>query len=199
MSVFLSSGSPRISLSIRAASFAVKRSATLSATRIRAPAQQTCPWLNQVASTTPSTAASRSASSKTRKGDLPPSSSVSPLPVPAVARRISRPTSVEPVKATLSTPGWATSAAPVAPSPVTMFTTPAGRPTSAQISAKASAVSGVYSAGFSTTVLPAASAGATFQASISSGKFHGITCPQTPQGPCPGNSSAMSSAQPAWW
>ena len=64
---------------------------------------------------------------------------------------------------------------PVAPSPVTMFITPLGRPASRAISASASAVSGVYSAGFSTTVLPAASAGATFHASISSGKFHGMT------------------------
>ena len=37
-------------------------------------------------------------------GDLPPSSSDSFLPVPAVALRIARPTSVEPVKAILSTP-----------------------------------------------------------------------------------------------
>ena len=89
------------------------------------------------------------------------------LPLPAVALRIARPTSVEPVKAILSTPAWATIAAPVSPSPVTILTTPGGRPVSMQISAKASAVSGVYSAGFSTTVLPAASAGAIFQASIS--------------------------------
>ena len=93
-----------------------------------------------------------------------------------------RPTSVEPVKAILSTSGWSTSAAPVAPSPVTMLTTPGGRPTSWQSSAKASAVSDVYSAGFSTTVLPAASAGAIFQASISSGKFHGMIWPTTPTG-----------------
>ena len=59
---------------------------------------------------------------------------------------------------------------------------PGGSPASTQISAKASAVSGVYSAGFSTTVLPQASAGATFQASISSGKFQGMICPHTPTG-----------------
>jgi hypothetical protein len=67
-----------------------------------------------------------------------------------------------------------------------MFSTPFGSPASRLISAKRRAVSGVYSAGFSTTVFPAASAGATFQASISSGKFHGITCPQTPSGAIPG-------------
>ena len=63
-----------------------------------------------------------------------------------------------------------------------MLTTPGGSPASTQISAKASAVSGVNSAGFSTTVLPAASAGAIFHASISSGKFHGMIWPQTPTG-----------------
>ena len=33
-----------------------------------------------------------------------------------------------------------------------------------------------------TIVLPVASAGASFQANISSGKFHGIICPTTPTG-----------------
>ncbi len=50
------------------------------------------------------------------------------------------------------------------------------------ISARTSAVSGVDSAGLSTTVLPQASAGAIFQAAISSGKFHGMICPATPSG-----------------
>lgn len=63
-----------------------------------------------------------------------------------------------------------------------MFNTPGGRPASAESSANSSAVSEVNSAGFSTTVLPAASAGAIFQASISSGKFHGMICPITPIG-----------------
>ncbi|MNU03693.1 hypothetical protein D3C72_2478040 [compost metagenome] len=71
-------------------------------------------------------------------------------------------------------------AAPVSPSPVTILTTPLGRPTRSQISANRRAVSEVNSAGFSTTVLPAAKAGAIFQASISSGKFHGMIWPQTP-------------------
>ena len=45
-----------------------------------------------------------------------------------------------------------------------------------------SAVSGVSSAGLSTTVLPAASAGATFQAAIVSGKFQGTMSATTPRG-----------------
>ena len=93
-----------------------------------------------------------------------------------------RPTSVEPVKASLSMSSCATIKAPVWPSPVTMLTTPGGSPTSRVISANARAVRGVNSAGLSTTVLPAASAGAIFHASISSGKFQGMICPHTPTG-----------------
>ena len=63
-----------------------------------------------------------------------------------------------------------------------MLTTPGGRSACWQISANSSAVSGVVSAGLSTTVLPQASAGAIFQASISSGKFQGMTWPATPSG-----------------
>src|SRR5438552_3366470 len=77
--------------------------------------------------TIPSTAWSSAASSKTTFAALPPSSSVSRLPVPASSAMIALPTSVEPVKATLSTPGCLTSSAPVRPSPVTMLTTPGGR------------------------------------------------------------------------
>ena len=130
----------------------------------------------------PSTAWSTGASSNTMFAALPPSSRVNRFRVPATARAIARPTSVEPVNATLSTPGCSTSSRPVSPAPVTMFTTPGGRSACWQSCAKCSAVSGVVSAGLSTTVLPAASAGAIFQASISSGKFHGITCAATPIG-----------------
>ena len=42
--------------------------------------------------------------------------------------------------------------------------------------------SGVISAGFNTTVLPAASAGPIFQLVNMSGKFHGTICPTTPSG-----------------
>ncbi len=77
--------------------------------------------------------------------------------------------------------GASTSAAPVVPSPVTMLSTPLGRPASREISAKRRAVRGVYSAGLRTTVFPAARAGATFQASIRRGKFQGMIAPQTPK------------------
>jgi hypothetical protein len=55
-------------------------------------------------------------------------------------------------------------------------------PASSASSPKRSAVSGVCSAGFSTMVHPAASAGATFHAAISRGKFQGMICAATPTG-----------------
>ena len=55
-------------------------------------------------------------------GDLPPSSSVTRLSARPALAPISLPTSVEPVNAILSTPGWSTSAAPVSPSPVRTLT-----------------------------------------------------------------------------
>ena len=79
------------------------------------------------------------------------------------------PVATSPVSDTMRTAGWATSAAPtVEPRPSTRLNTPGGsRP--AASSANLRAVSGVCSDGFSTMVLPAAIAGATFQASIISG------------------------------
>ncbi len=197
MSTALSSGDPIRNVCMRARIFSNSRSATRSCTSNREPAQQTCPWLNHIPSTRPSTAESRSASSKTMNGLLPPSSSDSFFDVPAVALRIIRPTSVEPVNAILSMPGCSTIAAPVRPSPFTTFSTPLGSPISSAISANAIAVSGVYSAGLITTVQPAASAGATFHANISSGKFQGIICPTTPTGAYPTNSSSSNCAHPA--
>ena len=109
---------------MRSRTFAMSGSAMLSCISRREPAQQTCPWLNQMPSTRPSTALSRSASSKMMNGDFPPSSSDSLLWLVAVALRIARPTSVEPVNAIFATSGCFTRASPVEPSPVTMLTTP---------------------------------------------------------------------------
>ncbi len=83
--------------------------------------------------------------------------------LPVAPRTIARPVSVDPVKATLATSSWATSAAPASrPKPGTTFSTPGGTPASSASSPSRSALSGVCSAGFSTAVLPQASAGATF-------------------------------------
>jgi hypothetical protein len=103
--------------------------------------------------------------------------------VSAASRITCLPTAVEPVKAILSTLGWRTRAAPVVgPSPGITLNAPAGKPASCMISAMASAVSGVSGAGLSTTLQPAARAGANFQLARLSGKFHGTIAPTTPSG-----------------
>src|SRR5271154_3840312 len=118
----------------------------------------------------PSTEASQSASAKNMFGDFPPSSSVTRLSVSAALFTIILPTAALPVNATLSTPGCATSAAPVvSPGPLTILTTPGGAPHSSNQLATSIAVSGVCSAGFSTQVQPAANAGASFHEAITSG------------------------------
>ena len=116
-------------------------------------------------------------------GDFPPNSSVTRFKLSAAVRAIPRPTAVDPVNAILATSGCSTSRAPhVTPGPATTFNTPSGSPASSANEANRSAVSGVSSAGFNTTVLPAASAGPSFHAAIVSGKFHGTISPTTPSG-----------------
>ena len=96
---------------------------------------------------------------------------------------ISRPTSVEPVKTIFATPTWSTSRCPMTlPLPGSACNTPSGTPASSASSARRMAVSGVSSAGLSTTQFPAASAGANPQDAIGMGKFQGTITPTTPSG-----------------
>ena len=60
--------------------------------------------------------------------------------------------------------------------------TPSGIPAFNANSPNLIAVNGVYSAGFKTTVFPAAKAGAKPQPAIGIGKFHGTITPTTPSG-----------------
>ena len=161
----------------------MKASSAERSTRMRERAQQSWPALPNTAPGAAAAAAWMSASANTTLADLPPSSSVTRLIVCAAPAAIVRPTSVEPVNATLATSGCSTSRCPqVRPGPATTLTTPSGIPAASAIRSNSSAVSGVSSAGLSTTVLPAASAGASFQAAIVSGKFHGVISPTTPSG-----------------
>jgi hypothetical protein len=90
---------------------------------------------------------------------------------------------VEPVNVTFAMRGWRTSASPVVrPSPCTTLKIPGGTPASTASSASLSTENGVISEGFSTTALPAASAGAIFHDAITSGKFHGAIAAITPYG-----------------
>ena len=94
-----------------------------------------------------------------------------------------RPTSVEPVKHTLRTAGWVTKRSPTTlPLPGRICRTPSGSPASRASSPMRSALSGVSSAGLSTTVLPAARAGAKPQPAMAMGKFQGTMTPTTPRG-----------------
>ena len=71
----------------------------------REPAVQTWPALKKMAPAVPPATACGSASGRTIIGDFPPSSSETRLRVSVALLLMSLPTSVEPVKATLSTPG----------------------------------------------------------------------------------------------
>ena len=150
---------------------------------MRERAQQSCPALPNTATGAAAAAFSMSASAKITFADFPPSSSVTRLIVPAAPCAIPRPTSVDPVNAIFATSGCSTMRLPTTlPGPATTFSTPSGSPASSAMRSSSSAVSGVSSAGFRTIVLPAASAGATFQEAITRGKFHGTISPTTPSG-----------------
>jgi hypothetical protein len=112
----------------------MKSSTASRSTRIRDRAQQSWPALPKTAAGAAAAAASMSASAKTTFADLPPSSSVTRLIVPAAPAAMPRPTSVEPVKATLATSGCSTRRCPqTEPGPGTTLRTPSGIPASSAI------------------------------------------------------------------
>ncbi len=93
------------------------------------------------------------------------------------------PTSVEPVKVILRTMGLAVSSLPISPAePVTTLNTPLGMPARSASSASARAENGVWLAGLTTMVQPAASAGPALRVIIAAGKFHGVIAAVTPIG-----------------
>ncbi len=114
-------------------------------------------------------ARSKSASAKTMNGDLPPSSVTEGTTLAAAAWATLMPVGTEPVKVTWSMPGCPARAAPVPASPGTTFSTPGGSPHSSAIRPTSSGVRGASGEGLSTTVQPAASAGAEPRAVFWSG------------------------------
>src|ERR1035441_871128 len=141
------------------------------------------PVEKKAALTTFSTAEGKSASARTMVGFLPPISSW--------IRRCRRlawacsqaPISQEPVKETALSEAALTRAPPNSPpEPATKLTTPLGRPAWCSASTMRQALSGAADAGLRTTVLPHISAGASFQAGMAEGKFHGVIRPTTPMG-----------------
>ena len=114
---------------------------------------------------------------------LPPSSSVTRLTCWAAPAITLTPTSVEPVKTILRTSGWVMKRSPTTePLPGSTWNSPSGRPASRPSSASRIVVSGVISAGLTSTALPAASAGTKPHDAIVIGKFHGAITATTPSG-----------------
>src|SRR5580658_5151707 len=123
---------------------------------------QVCPVLRYLLAIAPATAASRSASSNTMNGALPPSSMLVFLIVGAHS---------------------ANSLAPTSPDgPVTTLHTPGGIPARSASTASASAENGVWLAGRITPVQPAAQPGPALRVIIADGKFHGVMAANTPIG-----------------
>ena len=90
---------------------------------------------------------------------------------------------VEPVNDSWRTSGASVNTSPItAGSPHTRFITPGGKPASSKTSNRSTADSGVCSAGLSTTVFPAATAGASLRVVIELGKFQGVMHATTPRG-----------------
>ena len=114
---------------------------------------------------------------------LPPSSSVTRLTWAAAPAITRVPTSVDPVNTILRTSGWVTNRSPITePLPGSTWNRSGSRPACTASSPRRSVVSGVHSAGLTSTALPAASAGANPHDAIVIGKFHGVMTPTTPSG-----------------
>src|SRR6266545_4960182 len=145
-----------------------------------------CPAVPNPLNRAPSTARSRSASGMTTRGFFPPSSRQGDWKCRPHSSPIRRPTSVEPVNPTLSTsPSSMARSNPVnavGPSASTMLKTPSGNPAWRISWANASAVAGVYSAGFHTTAFPHSSAGTMYQDGTATGKFPAVMITETPTG-----------------
>src|SRR5579859_3169008 len=133
--------------------------------------------------TTASSARSRSASSKTITGFLPPSSKCTRFRVFAPCAMIAEPVALSPTKPIALIAGCSVSALPASsPKPCTVLNTPSGTPASFTSLAKRSAVIGDHSAGLCTIVQPAARAGAIFQVESMNGVFQGVITPTGPIG-----------------
>ena len=159
-------------------------SRTDSATWKRLADVHASPMLRIFASSAPSTASSRSASSKIRNGALPPSSIDTFSTFFADASISLRPTSVEPVNDSFRSRGSSISGPVVVPDDevVRMFTTPPGSPASSRIWPARACDSGVCCAGFTTLVQPAAIAGPSLRVPIAIGKFQGVIISVGPTG-----------------
>src|SRR5581483_1221531 len=119
----------------------------------------------------------------TTLADFPPSSKDSRLSVFEAVVMMVWPVTVSPVNEMSFTSGCSASLVPTTgPGPAITFSTPSGRPASAQISPSSRGVIGATEAGLITHVLPAARQGPAFQVVNMKGKFQGVISAATPTG-----------------
>ena len=183
MSVVSSSPSPRRTACTRLTTRSANSLAIFRATKTRAAPRQRWPAMAKPPQTVPSTAISRSASSRTRIASCSPNSRDTCFCSAAQVMATSRPTSGDPTKDTSATSGCRISGAPASsPCPCTKPMTPGANPASRKISTRRAAISGASSAGLNTTVLPAASAAASFHTDAATGNAQCVTSATTPAG-----------------
>ena len=146
-----------------AATWATIASCCSRGTSSRVVIAQPCPACEQIMKAANMADVAKSASSSRIMADLPPSSRKTRLTVRLAASMTRRPVAVEPVKVTTSTRGSVVSSSPAStPEEVRTLTTPGGMSVRVAISSpRARVTSGVSGAPLSTTVQPAASAGAS--------------------------------------
>src|SRR2546421_6068188 len=89
---------------------------------------------------------------------------------------------VEPTKLTAATSGCSRIASTATLSPCTTLKTPSGTPASFSSAAVKTEADGSFSDGFSTNVLPQASAGAHIHIGTIAGKLNGVIPATTPSG-----------------
>ena len=143
---------------------------------------QVWPVAAKIPAKAPTTALSKSASSKIILGDFPPNSSVTGINSRPHWAAISRPTFGLPVKLTRSTRPELVSALPTRISPVTILITPFGKPAFSTNFANSSVVAEACSEGLITTQLPAAIAGASLLDNKPIGEFQAVISTATPKG-----------------
>ena len=151
---------------------------------MRLAAVHASPMLRILAAIAPATASSRSASSKTMNGALPPSSIDVRRTFSAHCASSTLPTFVEPVNDSLRASPERISGSITAPActQVTMLTTPSGRPASSRMAPRANMDNGVWWAGLTTLVHPAAMAGPILRVPMAIGKFQGVMSRHGPTG-----------------
>ncbi len=179
-------GSPATRVLALAANFSTKASATASTTMIFSVDMQIWPWFMKAPKAAAFTASSRSASSSTMNGALPPSSNNTGFSCSAHSLAMMRPTWVDPVKFTRRTAGCSirapTTAAASSGALVTTLTTPGGKPAAFRAWPIRWWVRGQVSDAFSTTVLPQASGRARARTPRITGAFQGAIPTTTPTG-----------------